>query len=220
VNAPTWLTDLLVVALLAMAGFFVWRMVVANAWRRRADYPSDALHALAALAVAETQVKWVSTLPRPAWAVVFAVAAVYFAVVAFRAHRESDAVAERNRGAADTGLAVALVYMFTAGVAPSALSGSSAGSVVMAGMPGMMMDSTVRYPTLGLLLVAAAIGYTVVLLDRLSTARRVVVDTPAGTPVDPMDRPGPLPMFAPRTVECCRIVLLLAAAYAILAKLV
>ena len=219
-NAPTWLTDLLVVLLLAIAGFFVWRMAVANAWRRRADYPSDALHALAALAVAETQVKWVSTLPRPAWAVVFAVAAVYFAVVAVRAHRASAAVSERNRGAANAGLAVALVYMFTAGVAPSALSGSSAGSVVMAGMPGMTRDSTVHYPTLGLLFVAAAIGYTVVLLDRLSVTRRAVVETPTGTPVDPMDRPGPLPMLAPRAVECCRIALLLTVAYAILAKLV
>lgn len=219
-NAPTWLTDLLVVLLLAIAGFFVWRMAVATTWRRRADYPSDALHALAALAVAETQVKWIRTLPRPAWAAVFAAAAVYFAVVSVRAHRRADGIAARNRGAADSGLAVALVYMFTAGVAPSALSGSSAGTVVMAGMPGMMMDSTVHYPTLGLLLVVAAIGYTVVLLDRLSVARRAVVDGPGGAPLDPMDRPGPLPMLAPRAVECCRIALLLAVAYAILTKLV
>lgn len=218
-NAPTWLTDLLVAALLAVAGFFVWRMAVANTWRRRPDYPSDALHAAAALAVAETQAKWISTLPRPAWAVVFAVAAAAFVVVAVRAHRASEA-AQRNRGAANAGLALALVYMFTAGVAPSALSGSSAGSVVMAGMPGMMMDSTVRYPTLGLLLVAAAIGYTVVLLDRLSATRRPLAHTSAGPPIDPMDLPGPLPMLAPRAVECCRIVLLLAVAYAILTKLV
>jgi hypothetical protein len=126
----------------------------------------------------------------------------------------------RNRSVADAGLAVALVYMFTAGVAPSEVSGSTAGSIVMAGMPGMMRDSTVRYPTLGLLLVAAAIGYTVVLLDRLSATRRAVPETSAGMPADPMDRPGPLPMLAPRAIECCRIALLLAAAYAILGKLV
>lgn len=219
-TAPDWLNVLLVVLLLAIAGFFVWRMAVANAWRRRADYPSDALHALAALAVAETQVKWISTLPRPAWAAVFAAAAAYFAAVALRARRAPNAAGRRNRSAADAGLAATLVYMFTAGVAPSTLSGSTAGSVVMAGMPGMTRDNTVRFPTLGLLLAAAAIGYTVVLLDRLSATRRTATPAPAGMPVDPMDRPGPLPMLAPRAVESCRIALLLAVAYAILAKLV
>jgi hypothetical protein len=218
-SAPTWLNDLLVIIMLATAAFFVWRMAVASTWRRRVDYPSDAVLALAAVAVAETQVKWLSAPPRPVWAAVFGVAAVYFAYRIYHARRTpaDDAKDARNRDAFTAGLSLVLVYMFTAGVAPSTLSGSTAGSVVMAGMPGMMKDTTVRFPTLGLLLAVAAIGYTVVVLDRLSAIRPEPAELKA---IDPMDRPGPLPVMAPRTLEAGRIALMLTIAYAILAKLV
>lgn len=227
-NAPTWLTDLLVALLLVIMGFFAWRMLAARGWQRRADYPRDALYALAALAVAETQAKWLSTLPRPMWAVLFALAATFFATNAVRAYRGStagtrtgtDMVTAWRRSALDAGVSMVLVYMFTAGVAPSTLSGSTAGMVVMAGMPGMIILHPVRYPTLGLALAAGLLGYVVIALDRLSARRAAVGAVDAGVDVDPMDRPGPLPLLAPRAAQACELALALVMAYAIVAHLV
>jgi hypothetical protein len=217
-NAPAWLNNVVMVVMLLIAGLFVWRMLVASGWQRRTDYPRDALYALAAPAVAATQVKWFGNLvPRPAWAAVFAGAAVFFAA---RLVRERGAGWGAVRGhLLDAGVGVTLVYMFTAGVAPSAISGSTAGAVVMGGMSDMTRDATERFPTLGLLLVLALVGSAVVLLDRLSVSRpAVVVD--AYLPVNPLDRPGPIPMLAPWTVDLGRMVLLVVMAYAILGKLV
>jgi hypothetical protein len=71
VNAPDWLDNVIVAMMLAIAGFFVWRMLAATGWRQRTDYPRDALYTLAAMAVIATQVKSAGDLlPRPAWAVV------------------------------------------------------------------------------------------------------------------------------------------------------
>lgn len=217
-NAPTWLTDLLVALLLTIMGFFVWRMAAARGLQRRADYRRDALYALAALAVAETQAKWLSTLPRPAWAVLFTLAALFFAALAVRAYRRPGAAGDSSwrRSALDAGIALVLVYMFTAGVAPSTLSGSTAGMVVMAGMPGMIITHEVRYPTLGLALAVGLLGYAVVALDRLSASR---AETNRDG-VDPMDRPGPLPLLAQRAARSCELILAVVMAYAIIAHLV
>jgi hypothetical protein len=218
VNGPIWLTDLLVALLLAIMGFFGWRILAARGWQRSADYPRDAFYALAALAVAGTQAKWIGILRRPVWAVGFLCAALFFGVVAVRAYPGGDGAAGSSwrRPMVDAGVALVLVYMFAAGVAPSNLSGSSAGMVVMAGMPGMIITHPVRYPTLGLLLAVYLLWYAVVGLDRLSVRRA----TPAGDRVDPMDRPGPLPMLAPRVAQSCELVLAVVMAYAIIAHLV
>lgn len=219
-NAPTWLIGVLAALLLAIMGFFVWRMAVARGWSRRADYPRDALYALAALAVAETQAKWLGILPRPVWAVTFGLAALAFAAAAVRAYRVAGGRegSTWRRSAFDAGVALVMVYMFTAGVAPSTLSGSTAGMVVMAGMPGMIITNPVKYPTLGLALAVGLLAYVVVALDRFSASRAAVVD--GGNQVDPMDRPGPLPLLAPRTAQACRMALALVMAYAIIAHLV
>jgi hypothetical protein len=115
-------------------------------------------------------------------------------------------------------VAAVLVYTPLAGVAPSTLSGSTAGMVTMAGMPGMIVDSTERAPALGLLLVVAVIGGAVVLLYRLSAGAPAC--EPTTTALDPMDQPGPLPPLAPRLAGACRILMLVVIAYAILGKLV
>jgi hypothetical protein len=217
VNAPTWLTDSLVAALLCIAGFFGWRMLAARGWSRRADYPRDALYALAAVALAETQASWFSTLPRPAWAVLFGLAALFFAVSAARAYRSPNSTSSWRHSALDTGIALIMLYAFTAGIQPSTLRGSTAGLTVMAGMPGMIVTHSVRYPTLGLLLAAGLLGYAVVMLDRLSARTPEPATVPA---LAPMDRPGPLPLLAPRAADACRVALAIFMAYAIIAHLV
>jgi hypothetical protein len=205
VNAPSWLTDVLVALLLAIACFFAWRMLVARCRERRTDYPRDAFYALCALAVAQTQAKWISTLPRLGWAALFALAAAFFAAQAVRAYGGVDGASSWRPAALDAGVALVLVYVFAAGAVPSPLSGSSAGLLVL------------HYHTLGLALAVALLGYAVVALDRLSAGGRASA-IPAG--VDPMDRPGPLPVLAPRAVEVCHIALLVTTAYAIIANLV
>jgi hypothetical protein len=219
VNAPDLLENLVVAILLLLAGFFVWRMLVASGWRRHTDYPRDALYALTALGVAATQVTWLGSLPRPAWAGLFALAAVFFATRLVLARRDGAGWDLVRGHLLDAGIAAALVFMFTAGVAPSVLSGSTAGLVVMAGMADMTRDTTESYPALGLLLVLALVAGAVVLLDRFS-ATRPTAPASGSAWVDPLDRPGPVPLLAPRALELCRMVLLLVMAYAILGKLV
>lgn len=219
-NAPVWLTDLIVALLLAVTAFFLWRMATARVLDRRPDYPRDAFYALTALAIAQTQAKWINTLPRSVWVGVFVLAAVYFTAHALRARRGITPTggASRRRHGIDAGMALVAVYMFAAGVAPSTLSGSTAGMVVMAGMPGMIVTHSVGYPTLGLALATGLLGYTVIALDHLSARRP---DPGVGNPtLDPMDRPGPLPTLTPRTATACELVLAVVMAYAIIAALV
>ncbi|MBC3839409.1 DUF5134 domain-containing protein [Streptacidiphilus sp. 4-A2] len=209
-SAPDWLVNLLATAMLAIMALFVWRLAVSRAWQRPADHTSDAFHALAALALAGMLVGWTATLPRAAWAAVFAAGAVYFAL--HWAHARTTGRAARSRDLVDAATSAVLVYMLLAGVAPSVLSRSTAGLYVMAGMPGMIKDNMIHYPALGMVFAVAAIGYVVVLLDRVSQSPR-----PAPLPDGAPARPTPL---TPRLAECCRLFLLATIAYAIFAKVV
>lgn len=116
-----------------------------------------------------------------------------------------DDAPRRARAAAHACGSAVLVYAFLAGVAPSTMKGSTAGSYVMAGMPGMIVDATVAFPALGLVCVAALTFYCVSVVAGLE-------------PAEPDARPEPRAGFAPRSVEACRV--LIALAYAILSKLV
>jgi hypothetical protein len=231
VNAPAWLPNILAAVMLTIMVFLVWRMAVSRVWPRMPDYESDTFLALAALSMGGMLEKWMQTLPRDVWATVFAVAAAWFAVRAVLARRRPPTgaliVAETGRGRlmASTAIAVVLMYMLLAGVAPTTLSGSTAGQYTMAGMADMIKDVTIDYPAIGLVFAVAAIGYVVVLLDRLSLAGHGATGTPEAA-VPPTDDPvdGPDPAFpgtlAPRAAECCRVALLVTMAYAMLATLV
>jgi hypothetical protein len=76
-----------------------------------------------------------------------------------------------------------------------------------------------RNPALGLLLVLGLVGCAVLLLDRFS-ATRPTVTVEGVRPADPLDRPGPVPIPAPRTAAVCQIMLILVMSYAILGNLV
>ncbi|HEV2635253.1 MAG TPA: DUF5134 domain-containing protein [Actinocrinis sp.] len=237
-NAPAWLPAILAAAMIAILAFLVWRMAVSRLVDGTADYESDAFYALAALAMGGMLVTWMHTLPRDVWAAVFAFAAVWFAARLVLARRrpvstpaEAEAEVEIGAGTGFGRLPAAavtagvLVYMLLAGVAPTTLSGSTAGQVTMAGMADMIKDVTIDYPAVGLVFVVAAVGYVVVLLDRLSlaghgTSSTIGIDAaPTDDPVDDLEPvvSGPL---VPRAAEWCRIVLLVTMAYAMLATMV
>lgn len=216
-NAPEWLTVLVVVLMLGVATFFAWRLAVAGVFGRAVELETDVFYALAGLALAGMLARWMRLLPPGAWAAVFGCAALWFVARTVQAHRAREA-SGRSSYALHAALAAVLVYMPLAGVAPSTVSGSTAGMVTMAGMPGMMVDSTEHAPGLGLLLVLAAVAGAVVLLDRASAVSSPEHES-AGA-LDPTDRPEPLPLLLPRVAGACRILLLIVIAYAILGKLV
>lgn len=214
-NAPAWLPPLPAALMLAVAGFLLWRLIVAAAFDYATDPVADLFHIAAAVAVAGMLVTWMRTLPPGAWALLFAGAAAWFAVCASRARRLGD-IGAAQRAATNLLVALALVYMPLAGVAPSTIRGSTAGMYSMAAMPGMSRDPTIHLPVLGLLIAVAALGYIVLQLDRLSTPAPSAAEF-AG---DEAERRTPHAVMTPRLFACCRILLLATMAYGTLAKLV
>lgn len=217
-NAPAWLPDILAAIMIAIAAFHLWRLSVARTFAARTDYELDVLLILLALANAGMLEHWIHLLTPGAWATILAVAGAWFVVRAVMRSRAAGAGAGagaqaeagpsvrssvRSSAAAAAGCAVA-VYMLLAGVAPSTLSGSTAGQYTMAGMPGMTVDSTVAWPTLGIAFSVLLAVYAVAGLDQISRT----------------DSVGSGAVLAPRTAALCRIALAVTMAYAILAKLV
>lgn len=211
-NAPSWLTALISMLSLAVAGFALWRLLVARAWNRKIDYQGDILQLAAGVATAGIVASWARTLPRGVWAVLFAAAGVYFAVLLVRARMRGGSLL---RPAGALGCCAALVYMLTAGVGPSTLHGSTAGQYTMAGMPGMILDQTERFPALGLLFVVAAAFAAVFAVNRVGSMPKAEPVKAVGGP----DDGAPLPLV-PRAAHLSQVVLVLVFAYAILTKLV
>jgi hypothetical protein len=212
VNAPSWLSTLLSVLMLALACYSLWRLLVARAWNRAVDQEVDVLHLAAGIAAAGIVSSWARTLPRPVWTVLFAAAGVYFLVRVARVWADGG---ERRRLLGALACCAVLVYMFTASVAPSTLHGSTAGQVTMAGMPGMILDQTERFPALGLVFVVGLAFAAVLVVNRTGSMPSPKPAPAVGGP----DDGAPLAL-APRSVQLCRVLLLLVFAYAILSKLV
>jgi hypothetical protein len=212
VNAPAWLSDLLSILVLGLAFYSLWRLLIARVWGRTVDVETDVLHLLAGIAAAGLISNWARTLPRSVWAVLFVAGGIYFAVRAVDSRAEAG---QRSRLLGGLGCCVVLVYAFTAGVAPSTLHGSTAGQYTMAGMPGMILDQTERFPALGLVFVVGLAFAAVVVVNRAGSM-------PASKPVPVTGgaNDGAPIALAPRSVEFCRVLLLLVLAYAILTKLV
>lgn len=233
-NAPTWLPAILAVVMLAISGYCVWRLAIARFLGMDTDYLHDAVLALLGLALAGMLVHWMRLFHPGTWAVVLAAAGIV-ALIQAAAHIRRAERPQQNRAVVRTavvgagGCAVA-VYMLLAGVAPSAIKGSTAGQYTMAGMPGMYVDTTITYPALGLVFVVVLAGYAVTAVDRSSA--------PAVAAADRIDQPRPVPaprapamratvpqtpaprMLAPRSVVVCQVAIAVTMAYAILAKLV
>ena len=214
-NAPNWLTALVSTLMIFVAGYSAWRLAISKAWGRATDHESDVLHLAVGVAAAGLIAKWAHTLPRSVWTVLFVAGGVYFAVRTYRSW--SDRVA-RPRLVAHTACCAILVYMFLAGVAPTTLSGSTAGEYTMAGMEGMIADSTITYPAIGLIFAVGLCFYAVVVLNQMAPLEPK--DTAEAPTISNGTNDVSGPMLAPRSVDICRIVIVLVLAYAILTKLV
>lgn len=215
-NAPAWLPVILAVVMLAIAAYSLWRIAVARVLGLTVDIAHDVVLFLLAAAVSGMLVRWMNVLRPGVWAVVIGAAGLGIAI---RALLRSRRPAAQDSGAGPVRVALAAagacgvgVYMLLAGVAPSAINGSTAGSYTMAGMPGMDKDTTITFPALGIALSVVLVGYAVVALDRIGAS-------PAPAPRAQVEAPA-AQGFAPVSVALCEIAIVVTMAYAILAKLV
>ena len=207
-NAPGWLTTLVSTLMILVAGYSAWRLAISYAWGRVTDHESDVLHLAVGVAAAGLVADWAHTLPRSVWTGIFIVGGVYFAVRTYLAWYDR---ALRGKHLAQSACCGVLVYMFLAGVAPTTINGSTAGQYTMAGMDGMILDQTITYPSIGLVFVVGLCFYAVTVLNRIAPL-------PVGEGAARAESNSLI--LAPRSVEVCRILIVLVLVYAILTKLV
>lgn len=215
-NAPVWLPAVLAALMLVIAAYSLWRIALARVLDAPVDLAHDAVTLLLAIATAGMLVRWMHVLSPGIWALLLGLAGAGTALRAARPNRDrggkrTGPSSPRAAVAAAAGCAVA-VYMLLAGVAPSTISGSTAGYYTMAGMPDMYKDTTITFPALGIVFALILLGYAIAVLDRLSPPPR---PTEAGTGDSSV-----AVALAPRTLALCEVAIVVTMAYAILAKLV
>lgn len=208
-NAPAWLTALVSTLMIFVAAYSAWRLAISRVWGRAVDYEADILHLATGIAAAGLVADWAHTLPRAVWTTLFALGGLYFAARTYRSWANRNA---RARLLAHTACCAIVVYMFLAGVAPTTINGSTAGQYTMAGMDGMILDQTITYPTIGLIFVVGLCFYAVNVLNQITPLSTATAETTGSSK-------GTL-MLAPRSVDVCRVLIVLVLAYAILTKIV
>lgn len=214
-NAPAWLPVILAALMLVIAGYTLWRIAMSRLLGVPSDLEHDVVVFLLSVATAGMLVRWMHVLRPGLWALLLAAAGAWFAVRAVRLGRgraEARAGgAMRLASAATAGCAIG-VYMLLAGVAPSTISGSTAGYYTMAGMSDMYKDTTITFPAVGIVLAVLLLCYAVASLDRISPSQDRIEVTSGDVSVTRV--------LAPRTLALCEVVIVLTMAYAIFAKLV
>jgi Domain of unknown function (DUF5134) len=195
---PAWLNDSLALMMLAVAAYCAGRVVVARLAGRATHYSFDAVHTAMGVAMAGMLT---SRLATTLWVIGFAIAAAWFGSRAVAAFGLPTAI---SAGAYLRHLIVTGAMMFMLAVTPSAAFAS-----VPAGdaMPGMTMTHTggARGPIFAIVLSAALVGYTVMLVARIF---RAAPQTPDETTI-----------LAPRTVACCQAAMNLTMGYMLVALL-
>jgi hypothetical protein len=170
------------------------------------------------VAMAGMVVPRLATLPRPAWAVVFAAGAAWFG---WRALQMRRGCAGGPGSAGGAGVAerccqypvphlvdcVTMLYMLWAlPVLGAAAAGAAAGGAGGGGMAGMAAGA--RLPVIGLALALCICGYVVWLGDRIQSFAPVSANAaPAGGAA--ADGPAALgrSLLAPRAATCCKIAM-------------
>lgn len=160
---PAWLTDIFAALMLTVAAVSAARLVAARPWHRDAVITdTDIAHLLMGIAMAGMLASGLASVPNTAWAAVFAVLTVWFAVRVVRDARASGVRALAGGHCAPHLVhSAAMLYMFLAVTTPS---GSG-----MAGMGGSSATSTqlLSHPTLAFAFAFILIGYTAWDLDQL-----------------------------------------------------
>jgi hypothetical protein len=201
VTTPAWIAYVLAFLMLIVSAYCASRLVVARRLHRRTNYPVDAVHTAMGVAMAGVLTGHIGSTT--AWTVVFVAAAGWFGIRAAHGLRrrsiESPRVGSHVRHLVTSG---AMAYMLVATPAVAAAS-----TPTVARMPTMGASSGVRFPTLALLLGLFMVGYTVMVMDRLSR-----------TSAEP-DRAAGTPELAPRTVACCQVAMNITMGYMLVALL-
>jgi hypothetical protein len=188
--------------MLAVAAYCAGRLVVARLWHRTTHHSVDVLHIAMGVAMAGMLSPGLGLGDTARWVVVFTAAAGWFGVRAARglvgARSPATAVGSHVSHVLTSG---AMIYMLAA--TPTAAFASTGSTMRMSSpmsgmaMSGMAMSASgpVRFPTLALVFGLFMVGYTVVLLDRMSRSRseRAVGDEPA--------------ILAPRAEACCQVAM-------------
>jgi Domain of unknown function (DUF5134) len=221
---PSWLTDLLAGLMLVVAAYCAGRLVFALLRQRTTEYDIDVVHLIMGVAMAGMLVPRLNPFTNRVWEAFFAIAAVWFAV--------RVVLVMRGIGASRTAIehcgphliaSLAMLYMYLAPSVVTSSSGAASGSSsAMAGMNGMagmattgttVMAGVVRYPTLGLLLAAFMIGYSVLIVDRTP----LIVAEPSAVAIPGCDTSRVL--IAPRALNSYLIVMSITMAYMLIIML-
>jgi Domain of unknown function (DUF5134) len=213
---PGWLAAVLAAAMLLVAAGSLVRLVIWRLRERAAEPEADALHLVMGVAMAGMFEPRIRPVPDTAWIAVFAAAAAWFAVRAFRTrgrdHRASGPHLRPGswrcaHPAPHCVECAAMIYMLM----PA--GGYHAPAMAMAGMAS---GAPTANPAVALVLALFLLGYVVWTADRLT--RQPWVHAAAG--VGPLQRHGAEPdgaagrtlsaALAPRVAECSKIAMGLA----------
>lgn len=230
---PAWLGDLLAVAMIATAAYCAVRIGYARITHRATHRDVDALHVLMGIAMAGMLTRHLTALTpvggalHAIWIIVFGLGAGWFALRAAR--RREPAV--RGDGGHGSG---PVVHLIGAAAMLYMLAATPAGG--MAGMGGGAAG-TATLPELGVALAVLATAAAVVILDRLAlvapgarpataattgvTAGVTAAFAPVATVGSGASAPGTAAatrsLIAPRTAECCHLLMCVVTAYMLIA---
>ncbi len=204
-SAPSWLSGILAVVMLAVSAYCAGRLLAAGAWRRESELDADGMHLLMGVAMAGALASPVAIVPAGVWETLFAAAAGWFSWQVIRIRRGRGAGRWRcPYPAPHLTESLAMVYMLAAARAATP-AGKSAGEA-MAGMGGS--QGVTRLPALAVVLALFMVGYAAWLGDRLASIRGVAGSQPCAAP----PRPGPR-VLAPRAAMAYKITMALTMAY-------
>lgn len=200
--APTWLSDVFAVMMLAVAIYCAGRLAVARAWRRETDVDADGVHVFMGVAMAGMLAPALIVLTPRAWEAVFALWAVWFACQAFRVRR-GDGTGSWRCAFPVPHLVESLAMMYAFIAARSTARRTGAGMTSMAAVP-------VRFPALAVVFALFMVGYVAWLGDRLSSispAAAVTIESGRAAARPAQQTGGCWPMLAPRTAACYKIAM-------------
>jgi hypothetical protein len=173
VSGPAWLAGSFAVLMVVIAVYCACRLAISWLGRRDTERDADALHVLMGAAMAGMLQPRLAPVPGPAWRVVFAAAAAWFAWQAIRAGRRGAAGPRCAYPAPHAVECAVMVYMLVpVGSWPT---GHGPGMA----MPGMNQGATAGNPALTLVLALFMLGYVLWVTDRLARLSRARAAAPA-----------------------------------------
>jgi hypothetical protein len=246
VAGPSWLASVLAAAMILTAGYAATRLAASRLLGMVTEADTDGLHALMGAAMAGMFLPQLRLLPSTAWAVVFGVAAAWFAASAVRARSGAARTWQCRFPVPHLVECIAMLYMVLALPGTQRQPGMA--------MPGMGSSpgASAGFPALALVLALFMRGYILWTTDRLATRararrapaamsraqHRALVTVPAAAAAsshlaslaDPIDTPGAAeaapprpaaghPLLAAQLADCSKIVMSIAMGYMLITML-